>query len=173
MTDDDAPSPSAHAAELHDISDDEACALVDACLGAPETWEPELVKWRLDHESQRDWKIEVGHWLNTAKVHGFADLLVVLSRKDLGAFLAGASMSDWRHVGAVVFLDYLRGVDHLLYTCTVLLNPGAEESVRCERAWFTRARVLWFDGERFYWQGGMPAPSVGVRDGTAIVDPWW
>lgn len=318
------PSPSALADELHDITDDEACALVDAQLGAPETWDPELVKWRLDHESQRDWKAEVGHWLNTAQKHGFleplversrkrgnrvhkkyvgqrhpnekshldlaaelapamavhyfthlgwgfgawepktplgdvdvelvtpsgrpsmvqvkspdqpgvvvggrindgdydgrvleaiehgrvqllgatdqtmivvsahrrfsaaarpdfavtrllgpthgVDGLIVLSRKDLGLFLAPTSAAEWSHIGAVVFLDYLRGADRLLYTCTVLLNPEAGERVRCDRAWFPRARVCWFDGERFHWQGGEPARSVGIHEGTPIVDPWW
>ena len=324
MTDADAPSPSAHTEELHDISDDEACALVDTHLGAPETWDPELVKWRLDHDSQRDWKAEVGHWLSTAKMHGFLDPLVdrarkrgnrvhkkyagqrhpnekshldlaaelapamvvhyfthtgwgfgawepktalgdvdvqlvtpdgrpammqvkapdqpgmvvggrisdgeydqrvieaiehgrrqlagatdptmvvvnahrrfsaaarpdfavthligptygvdgliVLSRKQLGVFLAPASVAEWRHIGAVVFLDYLRGADQFLYTCTVLLNPEADERVRCDRRWFPRARILWFDGDRFHWQGGEPARTVGVHEGTPIVDPWW
>ena len=59
------PSPSIEVGELHELSDEQACALVDHHLGAPSNWGAELVRWRLEHPSQRDWKVEVGHFSNS------------------------------------------------------------------------------------------------------------
>jgi hypothetical protein len=311
------PSPSIEVGDLHAIGDDEACALVDKHFGDSTTWRPELLRWRLEHESQRDWKAEVGHWLHTAerlgylkplltrvsrarRVHkrfagqrhpnekshldlmaelapamathyltgtgwGFkawdpkSDLgdvdvelvapsgqptvlqvkapdqpgvvsgrrivegeddarvlaaiehgrgqldgarcpslvvvsaqrlspvaahpdfvasrfvgrtitvsgLDLLARDDLGCFFCPA----WRSIGAIVLLDHVRGLERLLYTCTVLLNPAADPPVTCAPEWFPRARVCWSDGEQIIWQSG---PPVGERYAASrIVDPWW
>ncbi|MGA3124009.1 MAG: hypothetical protein ABSF69_24895 [Polyangiaceae bacterium] len=61
------PSPSIEVGDLHEISDEEACVLVDRRLGAPSTWPEGLIPWRLGRDSQSDWKAEVGHWLHTAE----------------------------------------------------------------------------------------------------------
>jgi hypothetical protein len=75
------PSPSIEVGALHEISNADACALVDKHLGAPSTWDPELFRWRLGHESQLDWKAEVGHWLHTAERFGFLEPLVTRTVK--------------------------------------------------------------------------------------------
>lgn len=299
------PSPSIEVADLHEISDDEACALVDRLLGAPSTWPVGLIPWRLGRESQSDWKAEVGHWLHTAEKHGFVQALVsrarasgerihkqlkgqrhanekahqamtselapamathyfvgtgwqfgawepktalrdvdvelvapsgvrvalqvkapdqpdqhdnervrkalekgrlqlegaqqpsmlvvsaqrdfglavdpdlsllglvgmsyqigsaiVYPRDELGAF----SRPEWRHVGAVVFLDHVRLAGHPQYACTALINPWADPRVRCEREWYPRARVHWGDGERLNWQAGPPDGPITER-GTIV-----
>ena len=303
------PSPSIEVGDLHEISDEEACVLVDRRLGAPSTWPEGLIPWRLGRDSQSDWKAEVGHWLHTAEKHGFAEPLVararasggrvhkqprgqrhanekahqamtselapamathyfvgtgwqfgawepktalgdvdvelvtpsglravlqvkapdqpdqhnnervrnaldkgrkqlegarqpsmivvsaqrnfslavdpdlsllalvgmshqidgmiVYPRDELGCF----SLPAWRHIGAVVFLDHVRGAARFRYVCTALLNPWADSSVRCEREWYPRARVLWGDGERLHWQAG--PPHGPVYESAKIVTAWW
>jgi hypothetical protein len=312
-------SPSIECAEIHRISPDDACALVDELLGAPESWAPHLVRYRLTSTWQRDWKVEVGQWLHFAREHRFlSDLLqrlqraqrvhrkfegerhpnekshldltselapamaahylagtgwqysawepkrppardvdvelvapsnapvalqvkapdqpgqviahrivngendghvlhaiekardqldeirqaslivvsaqrrwpisqspefavakllgpttqigtaIVLPRDQLGCFYCPA----WRRIGGVMFLDHVRG-ERFLYSCTVLLNPAADEDVRCQPGWFPRARVLWHDDECFRWQGGHPGGPACIYDGTKIVTPWW
>jgi hypothetical protein len=92
---------------------------------------------------------------------------VVQASDDLGCFTCPA----WRHVGAVVLLDHLRGLDRQLYTCTVLLNSWADAAVRCQREWFPRARVCWCDGNAIHWQAG---PPVGeIYETARITSPWW
>jgi hypothetical protein len=72
------PSPERH--ELHDIDDAAACALVDATLGAAEEWRSLIIKYRFTSEFQAHWKAEIGHWVNTARAHGFESRLVERAR---------------------------------------------------------------------------------------------
>lgn len=65
------PSPSATAEELHAVLEEEALALVDATLGEPSTWTSDMVRYRLSSEFQKDWKVEVGQWLATARQFGY------------------------------------------------------------------------------------------------------
>lgn len=65
---------------LHPIPAEAAIALVDECLGASSVWGSTLIKFRLQSESQSDWKIEVGCWLHTAKMLGY--LPQILKRLD-------------------------------------------------------------------------------------------
>ena len=65
------PSPSITAQELHTIEEAEALALVDQTLGEPATWTSEMVRYRLSSEFQKDWKVEVGQWLATARQFGY------------------------------------------------------------------------------------------------------
>ena len=64
------------ARELRGISRQEALALVDQLLGDSTLWPSPLAQYRLTSDFQSDWKEEVGHWLHTAQVCGFADALV-------------------------------------------------------------------------------------------------
>lgn len=297
-------SPSLEVQELHALSGEEACALVDRVLGAPASWPPVLIAWRLGHPSQRDWKTELGQYLHVVMGIGALDrflnrvgrariptdpgskrehneaahqillselapamathyflgtgwafsawepkvrvgdvdvelfapsgtpvsvqvkapggdneqhvlaaiekgrrqldgarqptMLLVSAQRgiplaanpesvatflvgmttqvgstvyqasdDLGCFICPA----WRHVGAVVLLDHLRGLDRQLYTCTVLLNSWANAAVRCEREWYPRARVCWSDGNAIHWQAGPPDGEIYAT--ARITAPWW
>jgi hypothetical protein len=68
------PSPERH--ELHDIDDAAACALVDATLGAAEEWRSLIIQYRFTSDFQAHWKAEIGHWINTARMHGYEGRLV-------------------------------------------------------------------------------------------------
>ena len=59
--------------EIHEILDEEALALVNEHFGDPETWDSTLMEYRMSAAFQEDWKAEVGHWLHTAKKHGFLE----------------------------------------------------------------------------------------------------
>jgi hypothetical protein len=62
--------------ELHQITDDEAIALVDEKLGEASAWRSKIISYRLDAPFQSFWKAEVGHWLHTAKQFRYVDDLV-------------------------------------------------------------------------------------------------
>lgn len=70
------PSPSPERSELHEITDDAACALVDETLGAAEEWRSLIIAYRLSAAFQAHWKAEVGHWIHTANQHGYGKALV-------------------------------------------------------------------------------------------------
>jgi hypothetical protein len=292
-------SPSAERNELHEIDDDDACALVDATLGKAEEWRALIVQYRFRSDFQAHWKAEIGHWLNTARRCGYLDrlvervrarannpacrisasvtiedpsyrvlleevhpamvahyllrtgwgfrawdtpdgaggdvdlavtapsgepvdiqikvpgtqdplaalekaarqlrgspnrtMVVVCSRdqehvscspEDFIASLIGISLSqdgsvhlstrgrfaspEWSHVGAVVFLDYLPGLERQNYCCTVVLNPWCKPEAKIERDWFLYARVLRLDGDRFRWDPVPPTGRVGFPDGTYV-----
>lgn len=93
---------------------------------------------------------------------------VLLARADRGSF----DEPEWRHVSAVVLLDYLRGFDEFKYPCTVLLNPWA--TVRMDESDFPRARVLTLDErEVFHWVRGAPSVFPPVPDGTFLSERGW
>jgi len=74
----------------------------------------------------------------------------------------------WHHVGGVVVMDYVRGLETFKYACTVLVNPSAFHPV--SPAWFPHARVCVLDGDVFRWVNGEPG-SHGVPslpDGTVF-----
>jgi hypothetical protein len=73
-----------------------------------------------------------------------------------GAFFDAA----FRHVGAVVLLDAIRGEDELLYACTVYLNPCAEPAARCRAEWFSGARVCQVIDDVVLWSPEPPASGV-------------
>lgn len=75
---------------------------------------------------------------------------------------------DWRHISAVVLLDYVRGVDTFKYACTVLTNPAA--TVLASPTWFPRARVCVLEGSAFRWVRGQPDNVYSVPDGTVLLD---
>ncbi|MDB4996616.1 MAG: hypothetical protein JWM74_4048 [Myxococcaceae bacterium] len=88
---------------------------------------------------------------------------VELLAKDLGLFHS----PEWRHVGGIVLLDYVRSIDRFAYACTVLLNPWCDEAVRCDRTWFPHGRVAWLDGDVFRWERGAPQRST-LPEGTVL-----
>lgn len=92
------------------------------------------------------------------------EAVVSLRRSDLGAFFT----PEWAHVGAVVVLDFARGIDDDWYACTVLKNPVAEP--KADKLWFPRGRVCWFDGTAFWWTPNPPGNKHTLPDGTRIVD---
>src|SRR5687768_10407108 len=70
------PSPPIIAIEahlLHRASEADALAAFDEIVGTPAVWSSALLHYRARSEWQRDWKIEAGHWLVTAKRLGYAD----------------------------------------------------------------------------------------------------
>ncbi|MDP9034649.1 MAG: hypothetical protein M3O50_07555 [Myxococcota bacterium] len=73
-------SPSPERNELHDIDDAAACALVDEMLGAAHEWRSPIIKYRFTSDFQAHWKAEIGHWVNTARVHGYESRLVERTR---------------------------------------------------------------------------------------------
>jgi hypothetical protein len=74
----------------------------------------------------------------------------------------------WRHIGAVMLLDYIRGIDRFIYGCTVLTNPFAQ--CRVDPNWFARARVCVFDGAVFRWVNDEPGGRghTSLPDGTVL-----
>jgi hypothetical protein len=73
-------SPSPERNELHDIDDAAACALVGEMLGAADEWRSPIIKYRFSSDFQAHWKAEIGHWVNTARVHGYESRLVERTR---------------------------------------------------------------------------------------------
>jgi hypothetical protein len=69
-------TPSAERSELHAIDDAAACKLVDETLGAADEWRSLIIRYRFSSDFQAHWKAEVGHWIHTARRHGFQDPLV-------------------------------------------------------------------------------------------------
>lgn len=76
----------------------------------------------------------------------------------------------WRQIGAVIVLDYVRGLDRFSYGCTVLVNPCADHCV--DPGWFPNAHVCFFDGDRFRWINREPGGHghTSLADGTELVD---
>ncbi|MDB4963964.1 MAG: hypothetical protein JWP01_3963 [Myxococcales bacterium] len=74
----------------------------------------------------------------------------------------------WRHIGAVVVLDYVRGVGNLTYGCVVLVNPMADHGVT--PGWFPHAHACFLDGNVFRWQNGEPAGHghTALPEGTLL-----
>jgi hypothetical protein len=68
---------------------------------------------------------------------------VELLGRNLGRFYS----PEWRHVGGIVLLDYVRAIDRFAYACTVLLNPWCDDAVRCDRTWFPHGRVAWLEDD--------------------------
>jgi len=75
---------------------------------------------------------------------------------------------EWKHIAAVVLLDYLRGLTEFKYPCTVLLNPVAE--VQASAEWFPRARVCVLEGSHFRWVRGEPGDAHTLPSGTILVE---
>jgi hypothetical protein len=93
---------------------------------------------------------------------------VLLARSQRGAFDSDA----WRHVSAVVLLDYLRGVNEFKYPCTVFLNPWA--TTRLDESEFPRARVLTLTADGvFRWLRGAPTAAPTIPDGTVLTERGW
>jgi hypothetical protein len=63
------------ATDLHTSTEDEALAAVDEFIGTAADWKSALIRYRMASEWQRDWLVEVGHWLLDANRHGFADAI--------------------------------------------------------------------------------------------------
>jgi hypothetical protein len=70
----------------------------------------------------------------------------------------------WQHVGGVLLLDYVRGIDTFLYACTVLVNPWA--TVPVSASWFPFARACVLDEDVFRWVNGEP----GRHGATTLPD---
>lgn len=70
------PSPSIEVGALHQLSADDARALVDHHLGPPASWPQQLPGWRLGHPSQDDWKVEVGQILHAATAYDYLSALL-------------------------------------------------------------------------------------------------
>lgn len=87
---------------------------------------------------------------------------VVLPRNRLGLFAS----PEWKHVGAVMFLDLVR-TDTTAYVCTVFLNPWATPSAEPE--WFQDARVCYVQNNLVRWRGAAPRYGT-LPDLTPIVD---
>lgn len=66
------PTIAIEAHRLHHATEDEAIAEFEEIVGTPDEWGSQTVRYRMGSEWQRDWVIEVGHWLHTAKRFGFA-----------------------------------------------------------------------------------------------------
>lgn len=82
------PKIAIDARKLHLLSDSNALALFDTALGSGSAWRSSLMQYRTTSEFQRDWKIEVGNWLERARQLGFLpDVLgnVVPQRSATGA----------------------------------------------------------------------------------------
>lgn len=75
----------------------------------------------------------------------------------------------WRHVGAVVLLDYDRALGRPAYGCTVLLNPLADHPVAPN--WFPHAHVCTLGADRFRWINGEPGGrgESSLPDGTILL----
>lgn len=76
--------------------------------------------------------------------------------------------SWWCHIGAVMILDYIRGLDPFIYGCTVLTNPFAHRCVNL--AWFAGAHVCVLDESVFRWINGEPGGRghSSLPDGTVL-----
>lgn len=79
----------------------------------------------------------------------------------------------WSHIGGVVLLDYIAGLDNHLnerevYTCTALLNPWCSPAKRVAATSLPRARSLILDGERFRWEPSDPDRAFNVPTGTYL-----
>jgi len=74
--------PSPNRQELHVITDEDACRLVDERLGRADEWRSKIISYRLESPFQAHWKAEIGHWIATAERTGYADqfLAPVISR---------------------------------------------------------------------------------------------
>jgi hypothetical protein len=59
--------------QLHEISNEEALALVDALLDRAPAQKSATLRYRFSSEFQADWKAELGHALHTAERVGFLD----------------------------------------------------------------------------------------------------
>jgi hypothetical protein len=116
----------------------------------------------------RNWPLSSTPYCLVTKLIGgtvqFESGAIVLPKANLGKF----STPEWKHVSAVVILDYVRAAPPV-YGCTVLLNPWAE--VRAPETWFRGGRVAVLDAESFRWAGGQPEDSM-LPDGTRMVDAY-
>lgn len=64
--------PAAIATEaLHLVAPDEAVAIFDAAIGTGGAWASPLMQYRTTSDFQRDWKVEVGNWLERARSLGY------------------------------------------------------------------------------------------------------
>jgi hypothetical protein len=55
---------------LHLVSPDEAVRIFDTTIGGGGTWASPLMQYRTTSDFQRDWKVEVGNWLERARLLG-------------------------------------------------------------------------------------------------------
>lgn len=92
-------SLSVNASNLHEISSEHAIALVNQEFGLADEWESPIISYRLSSNFQADWKEEIGHWLHTAKILGFAKPLLnrIIKQAKRGTRSIDVDPNDRRH----------------------------------------------------------------------------
>ncbi len=133
--------------------------------------------------SKRAWPLAVDVQPLVSFLIGATVQLALPSAVTLPVANRGAFFTDeWRHVSAVIVLDYFRGADLDFdaesaasavvrrlpeYVCTVLFNPKAD--VPSSADWFPHARVCRLDqSASFRWIRGEPGDAHTLPDGTAV-----
>lgn len=79
-------------AELHLVPEERAIEIFDVEMGSGDSWASPLMQYRTTSLFQRDWKIEVGNWVECARRCGFWNELrgrIAPRRKNLGSRGAG------------------------------------------------------------------------------------
>jgi hypothetical protein len=91
---------------------------------------------------------------------------VFLPKGNRGHFFTEA----WSHVGAVLLLDFVRGIERgeQTYASTVLMNPLATRAHACSPEWFPYSRILLLEGDRFCWHNGAPN-NRSIPAGTLLL----
>ncbi|MGH1345634.1 MAG: hypothetical protein ACRBN8_28980 [Nannocystales bacterium] len=112
---------------------------------------------------QRDWPMSRDPMALISHVIGGATQLPG-PRFELGRERLGVFRSSWRHIAAVVLLDFVRH-EEASYTAVTLLNPWA--SVAASPDWFAFGRVCTIEGGVVCWRGGAPM-SGGLPEGTVL-----
>lgn len=82
-------------------STEEAIKCVEFVLGPSQEWAPSIIEYRLSSENQRDWLVEVGHWLLTAQNLGFLPALqkrLIGPKKNVG-FASSRSVNGPSNLG--------------------------------------------------------------------------
>ncbi|MEO8184563.1 MAG: hypothetical protein ABI895_37615 [Deltaproteobacteria bacterium] len=116
--------------------------------------------------AQRDWappaNLFLGHLIGSTVGRASG---VTLREKDRGAFAREPGIQ----VGAVLHLSLTRGVDDLLYRCTVFMNPWAQESARPAVAAFRNARICHMVDDTFTWEPEQPNMAEYLPIGTRYI----
>lgn len=110
----------------------------------------------LSHHAQPVVTHLLGHTSGDSNIH--------LPYNNRGKFF----QTEWKHVSAVLLLDFVRGANVQAYSGTVLTNPQARNPIAAN--WFPRASVLRLVGSTFRWSGGEPGNTHTIPDGTTL-DP--
>lgn len=74
------------------ISEEDALRIFHEEIGIGDAWESPLMQYRTTAEFQKDWRNEIGNWIEYAKRHGFwsqVKKVIVERRSDKGARAAG------------------------------------------------------------------------------------